>query len=349
NYDKLEDAPSANLDFPAGNITLAEMTAFHPGGLKSWDSIDRFCGNGATQAVLGIMINNFRVMPKGQISSNSVYRMLKGPIEKRAKVQPQYKNWTTGIHLQQFHDAALFDPTSVSVTGFRTPMEGKKPNMANPIPIKDLAIGVKVFPTGDDALDLTRAVQYCVANPEEKLLYPTDFEKLVSQLPQTDPRFAQHPPGPAPVQPGHQDAATIARYLTTRKAAEVRNAIGRKRDSRGRLTKVESDDDEMDDVVTESDHDDLDDDDSAMPPGKNLNQRSKLAPHIHSKSSSVPATSRSRKGLLAEEFDSNSDDDEFQGPKKKNADSRVRRSVRPTKVSKGYQLDMDTIDEDEEE
>lgn len=87
-YDKLQDAPPSNLEFPVGNITLAEMMAFHPEGLKSWDSIDRFCGNGATQAVLSIMINSLRVMPKGKIPPNSVYRMLKGPIAKRAILQP---------------------------------------------------------------------------------------------------------------------------------------------------------------------------------------------------------------------------------------------------------------------
>jgi hypothetical protein len=169
NYNKLQDAPPANLDFPVGNITLAEITAFHPESLKSWDSIDRFCGNGATQAVLSIMINHFRVMPKGQIPANSVYRMLKGPIAKRAKAQPEYENWTTGSHVERFHDAESFDPSSVSVTGFRTPMDGKKQYSANPIPIRDMAMGVKVFPTGDDALDLTRAVLYCVAHPKDRI------------------------------------------------------------------------------------------------------------------------------------------------------------------------------------
>jgi hypothetical protein len=101
-------------------------------------------------------------------------------------------------------------------------------------------------------------------------MYPTDFEELVNLLDQSDPRFAQYPPGAAPVLPGHHDAAVMGRYLTTRKAKEVRDALGRKRDARGRLLKVEPDEDEMDDVVTDSD-----DDDYALPASKHRKKRSK--------------------------------------------------------------------------
>lgn len=40
-YDKLGDAPSMLLEFPNGNITLAEICAFLPQSVKSWDVIDR--------------------------------------------------------------------------------------------------------------------------------------------------------------------------------------------------------------------------------------------------------------------------------------------------------------------
>jgi hypothetical protein len=179
------------------------MAAFHPNALKSWDMIDRFCGNGGSQATFAAMINHFREMERGQILPNSVYRMMKGSMNKRAKVQPEYITWTTGNH-HDFPKARSFNPASVSVTGFRTPADGKIKATAPPIPIKNMANGVKNFPTGYDALDLTRAVRYCQAHPDENWLYPDDYERLVDQLPQ-DPHLASYPVGPAPVQVGHQD------------------------------------------------------------------------------------------------------------------------------------------------
>jgi hypothetical protein len=80
-YDKLQGAPSPNLDFPVGNMSIAELAAFHPEAIKSWDVIDRYCGNDGSQASFAAMVNHFRVMPRGPISNNSVYRMMKGAMQ----------------------------------------------------------------------------------------------------------------------------------------------------------------------------------------------------------------------------------------------------------------------------
>jgi hypothetical protein len=344
-YDKLQGAPAPNLDFPLGNLTIAEMAAFHPEALKSWDVIDRYCGNGGTQAAFATMINHFRVMARGPIPNNSVYRMMKGSMQQRAKVEERYKDWTAGSH-HQYHDEERFDPASVSITGFRTAADGRNKSSAAPIPIKDLAIGVKTFPTGNDALDLTRAVQYCLAHPDEVWMYPTDYERLVNQLPQ-DARFAKYPAGPAPVQAAHHDSAVINRYTSAKVAAGLRNVLGRKRDSHGRPRKKKLDSGESDAVDTGSEHDsdmghnfdnkrksffyDSDDDELRTPSRKRSNKRSKA---LHRFS-----------GVL----DSESEPDAFRGTKRTKKVKEVRRSTRATKVTNYYSLEAVDLIEDNDD
>lgn len=97
-YDKLGDAPSMLLPFPDGNITLAEICAFLPQSIKSWDVIDRLIWNGVTTVTLVTMINHFRDMPRGKIENSATYRMMKGQIGHRAKTEPAYRGWTVGNH-----------------------------------------------------------------------------------------------------------------------------------------------------------------------------------------------------------------------------------------------------------
>lgn len=247
-YDKLDGAPVANTDFPRINITLAEMAAFLPHSIKCWDVIDRFVGNGGTQAAYAKMINHFRYMPRGPISANSVYRMMKGSVNKRAKLDPKYEGWTTGSH-KYIQTSKVLDPTSISVAGFRTPQEGKLKYSASSVPIKELANNVNVFPSGLDALDLTRAVQYCVAHPEEKLMYPNDVERVIRFL------------GPALVRQGHQDAAVLKRHTTDSMATRAMHAYSRKRDPHGCLMKAEAESsDEEDHDAIGSSEDDYDSD-----------------------------------------------------------------------------------------
>jgi hypothetical protein len=340
NYDKLHGAPPPNLDFPVGNMTLAEIAAFHPEAIKSWDVLDRYCGNGGSQASFTAMINHFRKMERGSIPNNSVYRMMKGSMQRRAKVEDRYKDWTTGAH-HQYHDAERFDPASVSVTGFRTPADGKGQTTASPIPIASLANGVKTFPTSDDALDLTRAVRYCQDHPDEEWMYPTHYEHLVNYL-----------GGPAPVRPGHYDRAVIARYTSAQMAAGVRNAIGRKRDSRGRLLKQDSD--ESDAVFTDSEEADIDLDFDRL--DVKAKKHTGFFDDSDAEDLRTPSRKRASKGkkparnLNRDYFDSESDGDGFQGPKKVKKVKLLRRSTRATKITKRFDLDtVDTVDSGDED
>ncbi|KAF2245321.1 hypothetical protein BU26DRAFT_521803 [Trematosphaeria pertusa] len=57
------------------------------------------------------------------------------------------------------------------------------------------------MPRGDDALDLTRMVEYCVQHPVEGWEYPKDYEKLLGLL-----------GGPQTVTPEHVDRAAFKRW-----------------------------------------------------------------------------------------------------------------------------------------
>jgi hypothetical protein len=69
-----------------------------------------------------------------------------------------------------------------------------------------LASGVKNFPEGNEALDLTRVVQYAVDHPVGNYMYPRDYHLILSAL-----------GGPKPVTPENTDAAIFQIYKSMRK------------------------------------------------------------------------------------------------------------------------------------
>jgi hypothetical protein len=245
-YDKLKNAPSPWLSFPHGNLTLSEVFAFIPHAIKSFDIMDRFLYNGALSGTFADLINEYRDMPHGPITNNTVYRMMKAPMNHRAKTEPTYKDWTVAKHAAIPRPAG-FDSTSISVAGCRTPFNfnsreraaaDNKP--APSIPFRDMANSVKVMPSGYDALDLTRCVQCCVDNGDSSWVYPQDFQRLIAHL-----------GGAATVHRQHRDDAAISRHTTDKKQMNARRAGARQRDKNGRLLKqqenfvVDSDDEEM--------------------------------------------------------------------------------------------------------
>ncbi|KAL5114641.1 hypothetical protein ACEQ8H_007486 [Pleosporales sp. CAS-2024a] len=346
-YNKLYDAPPAKLEFPTGNMTISELAAFHPEALRSWDMIDRFLANGGSSAVFATVINHFREMPRGLIENNSVLRMMKTSMEQRAKIEPKFADWSVGSH-NNLEGLETIDSTSVSVTGFSTPLKGKNDTVQQPIPIQDFANGVKIFPQGYDALDFTRAVQYCQAHPDEPWLYPTDYDRLVMNL------------GPATVCSGHLDGAVIARYTSSKVAAGIKNSCGRRRDRRGRLqkeycNKVEHEaqannpGDESDEQV---DYDALDrhgkkrkaflagldrhDDDLDTPSRKRSAKRANIIPKSRRPRKYAP--SRLSKHVKPDEGESNLEMNRVP----------VRRSGRATKVKQSYLIPEVGVDDDEE-
>jgi hypothetical protein len=352
-YGKLADAPPANLDYPVGNMTLAEMAAFHPDAMKSRDVIQRFIHSGGTQALFADMINHHRAMMHGPITNNTILQSMKCTMKKL----PGNAKWNPGVEKQRAPPAG-YNAMSVSVTGFTHSGNGKNIATAAPIPIRDLGIGVIAFPSGDDALDLTRAVHYCRNNPDENWMYPDDLQRLVSQLPH-DEDDDNSPVGPIPVRPEHQDAAVILRFRNTQTA--------RSRPAKGRQAATNADSEGESDVV-KADSYTGSDDSSGDPRSQANRKRKRLLNDSGFDASSgpfhepVPGEKRTRTDMNTKpksrasrgakdaieassrhevtEVGSNSDSDAYVGRKRtKKPAAGLRRSGRTSKVLKTYNIE----------
>src|SRR5690242_15114564 len=201
---KVRDAPSPEHNFPDANFTLAEIAAFLPQSIKSWDMADRVLWNGAGQEDFQKMMNKYRTMPFGKVTNNSVYMMIRGQMRKRTQVEHNYEHWKVWVVGDQkgVPKPSDYDSDSISVTNFRRPVifQTRNNEAARPIPFKDLANGISVWPEGDDALDLTRCIAWCADHPEENYYYPTDYREVLERV-----------GGPIHPDNGHTDAAVLAR------------------------------------------------------------------------------------------------------------------------------------------
>ncbi|KAI4649369.1 hypothetical protein J4E93_003686 [Alternaria ventricosa] len=202
-------SPSWNLPFPNGNLTAAEILAYLPHWLKSIDVIDRFVTHGAKAGHLAAMINEYRDQPLDQdFPPNSAMIMIQYAMRRAG-----YDDWKFGMHLE--YNIGIPRPEdNLNVHGFRTPNRTHPKDVrtgtpgqdkvnwdSSPLEFKDLALHVKEHPCGDDALDLTRCVQYAIEHEEESWLFPTDFPRLITHL-----------GGPATVTHNHYDKQVFARH-----------------------------------------------------------------------------------------------------------------------------------------
>jgi hypothetical protein len=187
-------SPSWNLPFPAGNITAAEMLAYLPHWLKSIDVIDRFITNGGKSSTIAAIINEFRYLPGDGVrifGPNSAQIMMSFAMRKAG-----HKDWKVRSHSTFERVNPDLTEWDLDVQDFRTVREthpksapaGQDPHkiahnmVAVPVEFKTLALHVKIHPSGSDALDLARCVQYAVAYPDETWFFPTDFDALVTLL-----------------------------------------------------------------------------------------------------------------------------------------------------------------------
>ncbi|KZM18635.1 uncharacterized protein EKO05_0000677 [Ascochyta rabiei] len=331
NHDKLYDAPSPEHSFPDGNITLAEIAAFIPQSIKSWDIIDRIIWNSAKAEDIAKLFNKHRAMPAGAIVNNTVYMMMRGQMYKRSKEDVAYKGWTVGTH-QHITKPDEFDPHSISVTGFRRPriFANRSDNPADPVPFKDLANGVAVWPEHGDALDLTRCVSWCVANPEAQYFYPVDFQKVLHEC----------LGGPVIVKPRNEDAQILSRL----------RVAGGTYKPRDRVTKDLSDDDTDEhkrDAVAHSEKRKR----STRVDGY-VNRRKTLS--SRSTRASRTSTARTTTGNSSFSFqmvdsEDDTDDNAYQGPKRTKKNKAAPRRSERTKKSVQYDDGAMIIDEEEGE
>jgi hypothetical protein len=323
-YDKLADAPPSTLPFPAANLTLVELLTFLPQSLKAWPVIDRLITAGATTSLLTRIINEHRHMPHGAISNNSVYRMMRGSMDKRGKIDVRYANWSVKKHTSIAPPTA-FEPASISVAGFRAP-GGDDNGAIVRIRLRDLAQGVNVMPQGDDALDLTRCVAYALRYPGEDWTYPDDMVFVLGLLEEAGPRA---------VREEHWDRSTIARLGGVGVKGKRRAEGGEDGDGessgilgvKGKRKRRGSDSDRISSMATLF---------PRRPP--------RPAPLIRmsaSASTSRPSCAASYANAAdPDDEDSDSDSDLYRGPKRmKRADAPPRTSGRTKRVVGSYLTD----------
>ena len=195
-------APPADLPFPIhANITVVELLTFLPNSVRCADVIYRFISNGGTRRGICRIVNAQRQLSIDWTSAscgNAIYH---------AMHRAGYVGWTVKLH-HLFHNQreSTWDEARIDVASFRTPGQviGKGAPSAG-IPFKNLGTDVRQMPSENDALDLTRMVQYCVQRPEEHWMYPRDYGILLGRL-----------GGPTIVRKEHLDGAAFNRWLELR-------------------------------------------------------------------------------------------------------------------------------------
>jgi hypothetical protein len=107
-----------------------------------------------------------------------------------------FDKWTVGTHSEYPRPNPHLKETDLDVQRFRAPREThpksarqgqeaqsmRNNEVAHPVEFRNLALHVRRHPTGSDALDLARCVQYALAHPSERLLFPRDYRNLVQKL-----------------------------------------------------------------------------------------------------------------------------------------------------------------------
>ncbi|KAL5114858.1 hypothetical protein ACEQ8H_007235 [Pleosporales sp. CAS-2024a] len=181
---------------PTARITAYELLTFLPNSIQCPDVVYRFATNGASRKAVCAITNTARDLPKEWTSNQC------GTAITKTMVRSGFDKWSLSVH-DLFHAPMQdkWDETSLGIAGSIAPDALFKDVDARSIPFKDLALSVRRWPRGDDALDLTRMVGHCVDNPEETWMYPHDYVTLLTRL-----------GGPAPAGHGHLDRQTFERW-----------------------------------------------------------------------------------------------------------------------------------------
>ena len=183
----LKNSPSPNVPFPSvpANITIAEICIFLPQWTGSRDIVGRILSNGGTQRKAALIMIAHR---SGMSHAKAVTSMILKKFDRA--MRPVY-----GADWKPFHfvPAPDHDANSIDVAGFRTQFQ-LHPNLSRnesnaSVNFRTLANDVVNMPSGPDALDLTRFVQYALDNPDQDFLFPDDWATLTQLLglhPKTD-------------------------------------------------------------------------------------------------------------------------------------------------------------------
>ncbi|XPT01400.1 hypothetical protein M3J09_010536 [Ascochyta lentis] len=188
-----DNAPPSTMPFPSkANFTAVELLAFFPNTLYRADVIYRMIANGGTRKSIWAIVNSHRDL-EAEWSANCCGETMYKTMQKAG-----YTDWTIKKH-ELWHASlrASWDGGSLTVSDLQTAQSVAAKN----VPFRNLAADVRMLPEGDDALDLTRMVQYCVQKNEDGWRYPNDYDELLELL-----------GGPVQVRDENTDEAVFERW-----------------------------------------------------------------------------------------------------------------------------------------
>ncbi len=218
------DIPQHDFILPSGspiNATVAEIIAIFPNWFKNVDIALRFHNNGITSTIHFAIFEEYRDL--GAATSMDCERARDYITDQyRKTMRKVIEKWTKASH-QTPKD---WDRYATQINNF-LPDVARQPNFVAPAPIlfTDLAKGLKKLPQGDDAGDLTRALEYALQNKARDddgnpvtLLFPTHLQAILDFV------------GRTTITKARCDPEIIARY-----AKRVRDAAFVKREEKRKV------------------------------------------------------------------------------------------------------------------
>jgi hypothetical protein len=202
----LADVPRHEYIISGGgaiNATLTDIIAILPHWFRNRELSMRFLNNGINAGIHVVLLEEHRHVDVYTLEDRKRWRDRLGDAYRRSmrKVDPE---WKQGKHRapqgwnEQDIDIAGFVPETAREAGYTAPPA---------IPFKDLSIGLKKLPQGNDAGDLTRALDYAMHNrkvdeqgQEAEFMFPDDLHAILNQI------------GRAQVTRQHTDRSVLARH-----------------------------------------------------------------------------------------------------------------------------------------
>ena len=181
---------------------------FLPALIRSPGVLVRFVQNGGDAYPLVRIHKWFRVVVKNnsrQDATNAVIHLAQGTMRHYL----QDDQWTMTRHKAGLYPKVgqAWDHDNLTLAGVQNHCEIQVPGSRHHKPVvanvhfASLAADVRVYPSGDDELDLTRCVKAAVANIDLPLMFPRDFNWLTQLL-----------GGPQTVLPDHRDGPLFDRW-----------------------------------------------------------------------------------------------------------------------------------------
>ncbi|KAL5398144.1 hypothetical protein PMIN06_005067 [Paraphaeosphaeria minitans] len=214
---QLNDFPSGSIPFPPamqGNpldVTIVELLTFLPRYIYSSDMVERIASNGGSQQTI-MKIMNAHLLLSVPMEKNFLLHVLQSRMRHKGNQTAtggyDYTKWTIGTH----QPLLGHDEDNLNIAGMRTRFEIENfPAFrdADSVAFKNMADRVKVWPAGDDALNLTHCVRYASMHPNEDWNYPDDFRRLMAHLTNN---LAGLTIFPVPVTDEHLDRQAWARW-----------------------------------------------------------------------------------------------------------------------------------------